>query len=456
MHLGPYVPRLDQAHLDLPALLFAVGVAVAAGIVVGAYPVIALMRQGTVRNAGRVVGAGKRAHAVRGAFVVAEFALALPMLAGAGLLLNGFLRLSTVDPGFDPDPVVTVNVALPAGAYPTDSAMQSFWRTVLPRLEQLPGVAGVGLASEIPPDDDGSRSTDNFDLVDAPVPMGTAQPTAPWIVVSTGFFDALRLRVMSGRDFGPMDSANAPPVMIVSRAWERRYFSGRSAVGRQLIQGGCTSCPHTTIVGVVSDVPFMGLADTREAMYTPSSEGIWRVMHLFVRASDAVSAPALLGRARAVIRAADPGVALDRPALMGDVVYGSVAQPRHLVTLLGGFAASAVALAAVGIFGLLSYSVRMRTKEIGVRMALGAQRGEVVGEIVRRGMAHAGAGAAIGIVVALLGTRKLQDLLYGVSATDPLTLAAVTVLLLLVALAASWLPARRAASIDPVSALRSD
>jgi cell division protein FtsX len=221
-----------------------------------------------------------------------------------------------------------------------------------------------------------------------------------------------------------------------------------------MISGGCTECPRTTVVGVVGDVKYDGLNGTGDAVYAPVTEGWPLDLNLFVRTS--VPPARVVGSVRAALASVDPGIPLNEVVPMEERVYESIAQPRHMTALLGGFAAAAVALAAVGIFGMLSYTVSARRREIGVRMALGATRRVVVGMIVRGGMVHAVVGAALGLLVALVGTRWLASTLFDVETTDPLTLGAVTLLLLVVALVACWLPARGAARIDPVETMRAE
>lgn len=456
--IGPFIPRLDEARLDGRAAAFAVALAILAGMVVAAYPLVSLLQRDPSRmlaGGERTVGGGHHAQTVRGAFVVGEFALALPLLAVAGLLLNSFLRLTRVDPGFAPEPVATARVSLPAARYGNDTVQAAFWRRMLPSLGALGGVTLVSLGDALPPDADQNFNQNNFDLIDHPVGEGRPQPTSSWITVTRDYFETLDVPLLEGRLFTPADTGSSPPVVVVSRTWARHYFPGENAVGRQMIEGGCIACPRTTIVGVVGDVRYDGLALPGEAIYGPMEQGPWRrTVHLFIRTraggSDAL--PAI----RAALLAFDPGVSIDQPQAMREVFDGSISQPRHLATLLAGFAITALALAAVGIFGLLSYVVAARRREIGVRMALGADRRAVVGMIVGRGLWLAGWGALIGLAVAVLGTRWLAASLFQVSPTDPVTLALVTLALLAVAFVACWIPARRAAITDPVQALRSD
>ncbi len=274
------------------------------------------------------------------------------------------------------------------------------------------------------------------------------------MTASADYFPALGIRLLDGRLFTPIDTATASPVAIVSRSWATQFYPGAPVVGRALVSGGCTSCPLTRIVGVVEDVKYQGLGQTGVAVYVPVTEGWRQDLHLFVRTRGAPddAIPAI----RAAIHSVEPATPLDDAMSLQDGLYASLAQPRNWTTLIGGFAVVALALAAVGIFGMLSYTVNERRREIGVRMALGARQDELVRMIIGRGMRHAAIGGVIGLGVALLATRKLASTLYGVSATDPATLAGVTLLLLSVALVACWLPARRAAAIEPVEAIRAD
>jgi len=344
-----------------------------------------------------------------------------------------------------------VRVPLPSARYGNDTTIGGFWARALPQVRELPGVTAAGVGDAMPPYDPG-MNINNFDLADRPVPAGTAQPVSPWVGVDGEYFAALGMRLLEGRRFGPGDSAQAPPVVVVSHSWAQHYFPAGDAVGRRLVSGGCTTCPHTIVIGVVSDVRYQGLSGTPEAVYYPLTQQWQPTLNLFVRTA-APPAQAIAG-VRAALRSVEPGVPLDDAAPMEERVAESVAQPRHWTAILGGFAAAALGLAAVGVFGMLSYTVSARRREIGVRMALGARRRDVIGMVVRRGMGHALAGAAIGLVAAAGGARWLESALFEVRATDPPTLAAVTLLLLAVALVASWLPARRAASIDPMEAIR--
>jgi putative ABC transport system permease protein len=277
----------------------------------------------------------------------------------------------------------------------------------------------------------------------------------PWIIASASYFDALGLRLRQGRTFTAEDTVSGA-VVVVSESFALRYSADRPVVGRRFYGGGCTPdiCSPTTIVGVVSDVKYDGMAKGAEAVYEPASSGMWASGFLMIRTRG--EPEAVFNSVRSALREVDPSAAVDEIGSMEERVYRSTAQPRHWAMLFTGFAGAALTLAAVGIFGLLSYLVTTMRREIGVRVALGAQRGEIAGMIVRRGMIHSAIGAAIGVGLALAGRRLIQASLYGSEAADPVTLVFAAAGLLLVALVAAWIPARRAAHIDPMNAIRSD
>ncbi len=450
---GPSMPGLSVSSLDARAMFFAAALAVLAGIVVGTYPAIMLLRN---RHVGlsvgdRAIGGGRGTRMLRSGFVVAQFALALPLLAISGLLLLSFVRLQRVDPGFDPGNLVTVRVSLPTGQYADSAAIAAYWARALPRVRQVGGVREAGLGSSMPPDDFGS-SNDNFNLIDRPAAPGTAEPNGPWPFADAGYFATLGVRLLEGRMFLPSDTGGAPPVALVSRSWVRKYYPRESALGKTMVRGGCLECPPTTIVGVVDDIRYSGPAGPLDALYSPVSENAPRTLFLYVRT--AAAPDELIEPVREALRSVDSSVPLDDAMSMNDRLYAYVAQPRQWATLLGAFAAAALALAAVGVFGMLSYMVSTRRREIGVRMAIGAQPRRIVQMVVRSGLAHAVIGSVLGLAAALIGTRALTSVLYDVSPGDPATLGLATLALLVVALFACWLPARRAAAIDPLEAIR--
>jgi predicted permease len=450
---GPRIPGLTMAGFDGRAALFAAGVAVIAGLAVGTYPVALLLAKGNRAASGgdRQIGGGRGAPAIRSGFVVVQFALALPLLTISGLLLLSFVRLQRVDPGFDPRRLLTVQLSLPTGRYDSSQAIAGYWTRALPRVRDIAGVRQVGLGSSLPPDDFGS-SNDNFNLVDRPVAPDAAEPNGPWPSVDREYFATLGVRLLEGRWFEPADTG-AAPVVLVSRSWAQKYYPGESPVGKTMVRGGCRECPLTTVIGVVDDVRYSGLTGPLDALHSPVTEDWPRALTLYVRtaaASDELAAPV-----RDALRSVDPAVPLD-VASMEARLYGAVAQPRQWATLVGAFAATALALAALGVFGMLSYLVGTRRRELGVRIALGARGPLVVRMVVLNGLTHALAGSALGVVGSLVATRAMTNALYDVGAPDPATLALATLALLTVALVACWVPARRAAAIDPLEAIRQD
>jgi predicted permease len=450
--LAPRLPRLAEVGLDSHAVLFAAVVALGCALLMSLSPVSALLAPG---NAGRRVsgsGAGTthRTNRLRAALVVGEFALALPLLLGAGLLLNSFLRLSRVDPGFDSSGVATVNLALPEARYPDNPDLQRFWRRAETRSAETPGVRAVGLTSAMPPDDPGDMN--NFDLLDRPVPNGASEPVAPWSAVTTGYFETLGVPLLEGRLFQPGDSG-AAPVAVVSRAWAARYYPGERVVGRQLYSGGCRQCPPTTVVGVVGDVKYLGLAGSEEAVYEPVAQTGYRTLNLVVRS--AVSGDESRRSLVSGLAPLDPELPL-APALLADHLRASLADPGRWTAVLAGFALAAAALAALGIYGLMSFVVRQRRREIGVRIALGAEPASITRMVIARGMRHALLGTLLGLAVALFSARRMQTLLYQVAPWDPPTLLGVGALLLAVALVSCWLPGHRAARLRLPEALGSE
>jgi len=447
------IPRLEGAVLDPRAFIFAAVVTLATGLLIGLYPLVSVLRREPRPSLGgdREVGPTRGAHAVRGALVTAQFALALPLLAGAALLLNSFVRLQRVDNGFDTDRVLYVHITLPGATYGEAPPVAAFWNRALARVLEVRGVESAGMSSCIPPDE--CWDINNFEIQDRRMPPGTPQPVAPWSAADAGYFKALGVPLLDGRLFSPTDTAGGTYVVLVSRAWVEKHSYDRPALGRRILDAGFEEAA-ATIVGIVGDVKYMGLQETGEAVYRAASQQLPRDAYMFVRTAGPPRAA--LATVRAAIQSVDPNLALDEAGLMDERIAGSVTPQRHWTMLLGGFAISALVLAAVGIFGMLSYLVASRQRDIGVRVALGARRSAVIGMIVRRGMRSAIPGAVLGVVAAVLARRFIETSLFDISAVDPMTLGSVTLLLLGVAALASWLPARRAASADPMKAIRTD
>jgi predicted permease len=346
---------------------------------------------------------------------------------------------------------VSAGVSLPAARYPGLEERRRFWQQAEQQAAQIPGVRGVGLATEIPPDQTGNN--DNFNLVEYPVPAGAGEPTSPWYYVSLDYFRTLGVPLLAGRLFTAADTAEDEPTVVVSRSWARRYVPGGDAVGKRLVQGGCYDCPRTTIVGVVADIRNVGPSGAPYAVYSFAPGNDLRDMHVVVRSN--AGPAAALRSLRERLHALDPELPLEE-AVMADRFDDTLSDPRKWAALLSAFGVVGMALAALGVFGLMSYAVRQRRREIGVRLALGAQPGSVTALVVSRGMRYAIVGSGIGLVLTLATVSRIRALLYETSPTDPGTLAGVAVLLLLSAYLASWIPARRAARIRPSEAMGSE
>jgi predicted permease len=452
----PTIPRIREAGADWRVAGAAALLALLAAAVATVTPVLsALARPTTTSIAERRVGSSRRSNLARRLLIAAEFGLALPLLAGAGLLLNSFLRLQRVDPGYDPEGAVAVSIGLPPTRYPEPESGALFWRQLEQRLRESPVVAAVGLSGSLPPSEPGDIN--NFDLKDRPVPPGGAEHVAPWNTVTNGYFETLRIPLLEGRLFTPADTVFSPPertrsVVLVSRSWAKKYYPDVSAVGRQMIAGGCTTCEPTTVIGVVGDVKYQGLAQSSEAVYSPVTQNMQSSMSLVLRTRAGATPAAAFAAVREIVRSLDPQIALTETTLRREIDE-SLADPKRWTSVLGAFSLTGVLLATVGIFGLMAYTVRQRRREIGVCMALGATASAVVWNIVASGLRWAAAGSAAGLALALTSGRWIRTFLFDVEANDPFTLGGVLVALLVTAAFACWLAARRAARINPVEAI---
>lgn len=446
------MPRIQDAALDWRVITLGVGAAIVSGILVSLSPIAALRSRTNLAShaSGRRTDAGRRTSRMRAAFVVAEFALAWPLLVASGLLLSSFLRLQRVDPGFDPRGLVSIGVNLPSIRYPSDTQTTAFRVRAVQRLAAIPGVTSVGVASDVPPDPN-FGGFDNFNLVHKPVPDGQAEPAVPWYYVDPTYFSTLGIRIVDGRGFREADATDSLPNVIVSESWAKQFTPGESPVGRQLIQGGCYDCPRTTIIGVVEDVRNLGPSLPMVAAYGPL--GGSSSIEIVARARSLT--PSLIATMRNELRGLDPELPLVETVIAGKV-DAAMADPRKWAAVLTAFAACGMGLAALGVFGLMAYSVRQRRRELGVRLALGAQPSSVTRLVVNRGMRYAAIGSAIGLALTVLFVNRIQTMLFGVRPLDPTTFAAVGVLLLGSALFASWVPGRRAARIRPMEAIGAD
>jgi putative ABC transport system permease protein len=378
--------------------------------------------------------------------VAAEMAFAVVLLIGAGLILRSFAGLLSVNPGFEGDHVLTMQMAIPADRYQPMEARWGFYDRAFEALRNVPGVLDVGAAVVTPLT--GNNWTVPFERTDQPVPAGERPPDVGWQAASGGWFRAMQIPLISGRLFDERDRPGSPQVVIVSQGIAKRFFGSDSAVGRSIKLGQNSA----EIVGVVGDIRRAGLTDEPRAdLYFAAMQGPGTGMTLFLRTQgDPVRA---IAPARAALRAVEPDVAIFDTPTMSQVASDSVRVTRLVLWLLGIFAVVSLGLAAVGIYGVMSYVVRQRSREIGTRIALGARRPDILWLVLRQGVMIAGAGTIIGLGVGLGAARALRSMLYGVTATDPLVLAGAAVLLVVTALVACYVPALRAARVDPARTL---
>jgi predicted permease len=453
--LGPSLPRLAQVTLDFRVIAFGGGLALLSGLFIGAAPLLfdGLGTPLAARQQARGATAGRGQHRFRNLLVMLEFAMALPLLVAAGLLINSLVQLQRVDPGFAADHLLTLRASLIEANHPDAEARLAFWVRALPELRALPGVTGAALATGVPPDSPWTYN--NFDLVGRSVGAG-AQPVSPWTAVDAALFEVLGVPLLEGRVFDERDWADdaSPPVVMVSETWAMRYFPGESAVGRQLHEGGDTANP-VTIIGVVGDVKWNGLEESGEAVYAALGQG-WPNNPVYLLLRTGPDPLALVEPVRAALQRLDPTLVPTEVLTMENRLRESLGTQRHWTAVITAFALSAVLLSAIGVFGVLAFYVSRQRREIGIRVALGANARRIELMVVRRGLAYALAGTLIGIILAVFLTRGLESLLYDVARTDPPTLISACAVLLVIALVASWLPARRATRVHPMEALREE
>ncbi len=467
--LGPArVPRLDEVVIDGRVLAFTAVLAVATGLLFGLVPAIHAAKTNLgqmLRESTRGSGARRGAHRMRNALVISEIALAVILLVGAGLLGRSFMHLISVDPGYKPENVVTMSLSLPNAKYPWDAEALAFANAAIEQMRNVPGTQSAAVAFGRPLAEDGMRITFNRD--DRPPSPPGKRTTADVRSVSSGFFATLGMPIVSGRGFLDTDRSDAPRVIVVSQQFVRKFFpTGKVApLGSKRITLGYdwqrsankadTAHAGGEIVGVAGDIKALGArGPSLETVYLPFSQTPIGDMSVLVRST---AAPSLvLNLARARIREIDRDLPVFDSKSMTDAVSESVAQPRFYTILFGSFAAIALLLAALGIYGVISYTVTQRTRELGIRIALGASRRGVTRLVVGQGVALAAIGIAAGLGGAYWLSRFIATLLFGVGAVDAPTFGMVAALLFAVACAASWIPAARAARVDPLIAMRAE
>ena len=448
------IQRLEVVGIDGWVLGFTVAISLLSGLFFGLVP--ALTASGTglseaLKEGGRT-GTSSRSRHARGVFVVVEVALALILLAGAGLLVRSFVQLMNVDPGFDTDRTITMRVALPGSRYPQAANRVQFFQRLFQRIDVLPGVEAAGANSSIPLAGPGAATS--FEVVGKPAPPRGEEPVADVRVVTNNYFKAVGTPLLKGRLFNEQDPADSRDRIIINQAMAEKYFPGEDPIGRK-VRVSWNDTRDDEIIGVVGDVRSAGLHEQPRAMtYWPYPRFSYGSMTIALRTAG--DPHAIANSVIAIVREQDPALAVADVQTMAEVVAESVAERRLTMTMLGVFAVAALLLAAVGIYGVIAYSVSQRTQEIGIRMALGAQQGDVLRMVVGQAMVLTLAGIVIGGTGAFFLTRLMRDLLFNVRPGDPLTFAAVATLLAVIAAAASYLPGRRAARVDPVIALRAE
>jgi predicted permease len=442
------IPGLDAVGLNVWVVTFSLVASLVAAIVSSGVACLGLTRQGA---RGALVGqrrvtmtAGTRRAAA--ALVAAEIALAVVLLIGAGLTLRSFAALIAVDPGFTADGVLTMQVGLPPGRYAEQPARSAAYQRLFDALEALPEVETVGAAVVTPLT--GNNWTAGLVRPEHPLPPGQRAPEVGWQSASSGYLRALRIPLREGRLFDERDRPGSPPVALVSDALAERHFPGENPVGKRILLGDVTA----EIVGRVGDIRRASLTDEPRAdLYFPFEQQSGNGITLFIRTTgDPLLA---LPSIRATVRQVEPGAVLFETRTLADIAAASAAVSRLAMRMLGGFAGIALALAAVGIYGVMSYSVRRRTRELGTRLARGASRGAIVRLVMRQAIVIAGLGLVVGVAIGIVAARTASALLYGVPPWDPWAIVGASALLAGTALAASYLPARQASLVDPATTL---
>ncbi|HTF37921.1 MAG TPA: ABC transporter permease, partial [Blastocatellia bacterium] len=448
--LGPkQIPRLHMLSLDWRTFAFALTASLLTGALFGLAPALQISKVNlneSLKEGGRGSSGGSRHNRLRGLLVIAEVSLAFVLLIGAGLLMRTFFYLQNVDPGFNPERVLTATIDLPGARYSTGRKASSFYRELIGRLAALPGVQGAAATSDLPwtgYDENTSFGIEGRQYSD------DEYPSAQYHFATPDYFRTVGIPLLEGRFFSEADDADAPRVIVINKSMADRYWPDADAVGKRVRLWGETRM----IAGIVGDLKASpGELRAKPGFFFPVNQQAQRDLVLVVRTErDPIS---LLASVRSEIAALDKELPLSDVRTLEQIASAAVARTRFTMLLLSVFAGVALLLAAVGIYGVVSYSVTQRTHEIGIRVALGAQRRDVIGLIARQGMTLVVAGMGAGLAAALVLTRVMSSLLFGVSAADPITFAGIAVLLMGVALGACFVPARRAMKMDPMVALR--
>jgi putative ABC transport system permease protein len=456
------LPALAPIGIHPPMLLFAAALTLLTTFLFGFAPAVQTLRLNlseSLRDGATNASAGRRRQSLRAVLAGVQMALAVMLLLGAGLMLRTLDALMRIDLGFQPENVLTLQLRPPEASYAKPEAVVAFYRALLERVRGLPGVRAAGLVRSLPL----AASIGDWGLdVEGFVESPGHNAKGDWQVVSDGAFEALGERLLRGRTLQPSDTAEALPVALVNETLARTYWPGEDPIGKRMRMGSNETRPWMTVVGMVKDERHNGVTATiKEKFFVPYAQfpaarggDASRGMALVVRAAG--EPMRLVNPIRAEVHRLDPRLPIANVRLMTEVVDASMATPRLTGSLLSIFAGLALVLAAIGVAGVLAYLVSRRRREIGIRMALGASRVNVLGLVLRRGLAYAGAGILAGVAAALFLTRLMEGLLFGVAPRDPFTFLMVSGILLLIAAAASLIPALRAARLDPLEALRAE
>ncbi len=455
------LPRVDEAAIDPVALAFTAGLSLATGLIFGLVPAVQLSRLGVsavLNESGRGGAHGKVRHVVRRGLVVAQLAFSVVLVVGAGLLLRTLIALNQIDLGFNPDRVLTAQVQLTTTDYPDDADVIGFYRQVSERLESVPGVTAAGAVRMLPL----TRTIGDWSITIEGRPLATPNenPNADYQSATPGYFRTVGMTLLRGRRLTDADRDDAPLVVVINDTMAERYWPGQDAIGKRFQMGGIgTTRPPMTIVGIVRTSRHNAVVEEpRAEMYLPHAQlprsvgGPGRGLAIVIKTEqDPLTAVTPL---REIVRSIDPNLPLADIRTLDDITARALAAPRFAAWLLGLFAALALTLAAIGTYATISLLVSERAQEIGIRIALGAERRTILRWVLGEGLVLAAVGIAIGVIGALVLSRALETLLYGVQALDLVTFTMVPIVLVIVALLASLTPARRAASMDPATALR--
>ena len=449
-------PRLAEINMDWRVLGFTLSASVLTGILFGLAPALQISRtdvQESLKESGRGASSGKRHNRLRNLLIVTEVALSVVLLVGAGLLFRSFLQLQSINAGFNPQQVLTVRLTPSGPHYAGDADYMNFYSQVMQRISVLPGVNAVGAINTLPL---GKGPTAGIRIEGGPLLTPDKWPATNYRGVSSDYFRAMNIPVVQGRAFTDRDTASAPLVMIVNQALARRDFPNVNPVGKRISLGGKDPKGQPLwweIVGVTADVRNLELREEASPeFYTSALQDTWTGMSIVVRT--AVEPASLTPEVRRIVAEVDKSAPVSEVKTMENIVSEAVTQPRFNLFLLGLFGGIALLLSAAGIYGVTAYAVTQRTHEFGIRMALGAQVGDVLKMILGQGMRLITVGIGIGLLASFALTRLLKTLVFGVSVTDPLTFVAITLVLMFVALLACYVPARRATKVDPLIALR--